>query len=309
MIDLEKQIADYLDYCTHRKNLNSKTTKAYSIDLSQFCQFIGLESGDICKSDLSNYLTYLHKNYKPKTVKRKVASLKAFFGHLEYEELIAANPMNKLRTKFQEPQILPKMIPLRIIKKILKTAYKELGIASTEFQKKAAIRDVAILELLFATGMRVSELCSLKDADVGLRDGNIKIFGKGSKERILQIGNSEVLAILKKYRREFAPAITSVGYFFINRLNVKMSEQSVRFMINKYVDKAGVPLHITPHMFRHSFATLLLEEDVDIRYIQQMLGHSSIVTTQIYTHVTSKKQKKILTAKHPRNKIVVGETE
>lgn len=97
--------------------------------------------------------------------------------------------------------------------------------------------------------------------------------------------------------------LTQTSWFFLNRLGNRLSSQSVRFMINKYCQAAGIQLHITPHMFRHSFATLLLEEDVDIRYIQQLLGHSSIITTQIYTHVTSKKQKDILTAKHPRNKI------
>ncbi len=110
---------------------------------------------------------------------------------------------------------------------------------------------------------------------------------------------------LENYKYTFAAKIDNTGYFFVNRLQHRLSEQSVRFMINKYVSIAGLSSHITPHMFRHSFATLLLEEDVDIRYIQQLLGHSSIITTQIYTHVASKKQRDILTTKHPRNKIKV----
>ena len=105
------------------------------------------------------------------------------------------------------------------------------------------------------------------------------------------------------YQHSYSKQIEETGWFFLNRLGNRLSDQSVRFMINKYCQMAGIQLHITPHMFRHSFATLLLEEDVDIRYIQQLLGHSSITTTQIYTHATSKKQKDILTAKHPRNKI------
>lgn len=306
MIDLGQQITEYIDYCTYHKKLNHKTTKAYSIDLRQFRDFMEAKTDKLSKAALSNYIVYLHKKFKPKTVKRKVASLKAFLRYLEFEEIITDNQFSKLQTRFHEPQILPRTIPLRIITKILRAAYKEWGKANTDFQKKTTLRDIAILEFLFATGMRVSEVCSLSEKDVNLFDGSIRVMGKGSKERVLQIGNSEVISILKQYKKAFITQISADGHFFINRLHTRISEQSVRFMIKKYSDIAGISLHITPHMFRHSFATLLLEEDVDIRYIQQMLGHSSIVTTQIYTHVASKKQKKILALKHPRNKISVG---
>lgn len=126
---------------------------------------------------------------------------------------------------------------------------------------------------------------------------------KGAKERLIQIGNHDVLKAVESYQRAFGEKIEKAGWFFVNRLGRQLSDQSVRNMITKYSDMAGIQMHITPHMFRHSFATLLLEEDVDIRYIQQLLGHSSIVTTQIYTHVASKKQRDILTTKHPRNRI------
>ena len=133
--------------------------------------------------------------------------------------------------------------------------------------------------------MRISELCSLKPSDIDLESNNILIYGKGAKERVIQIGNQEVIAALKLYKEAFGNDIDSCGYFFVNRLQHKLSDQSVRFMINHYAELAGISQHITPHMFRHSFATLLLEQDVDIRYIQRMLGHSSISTTEIYTHV------------------------
>ena len=155
--------------------------------------------------------------------------------------------------------------------------------------------------------MRISELCSLKPSDIDLESSNILIYGKGSKERILQIGNPEVLAALSLYRETFSTDIAVCGYFFVNRLRQKLSDQSVRFMINRYAKLAGLSQHITPHMFRHSFATLLLEQDVDIRYIQKMLGHSSISTTEIYTHVSNTKQKDILVHKHPRNLMVMQE--
>ena len=148
--------------------------------------------------------------------------------------------------------------------------------------------------------MRISELCSLKTEDVNLWDRTILIYGKGSKERKVQIGNDDVINILKKYKTDFEEEIQGCNYFFVNQNGRKMSEQSVRRMINKYTSLAAIDLHITPHMFRHTFATSLLEADVDIRYIQEILGHSSITVTEIYTHVAMSKQRDILTTKHPR---------
>ena len=156
------------------------------------------------------------------------------------------------------------------------------------------------MELLFATGMRISELCTLKNGDVDLENGIVLIYGKGSKERRIQIGNEEVIGVLKKYRNDFRVEIKSCGYFFVNQSGRVLSDQAVRRMINKYATLAAIELHITPHMFRHTFATALLEADVDIRYIQEMLGHSSINITEIYTHVTTSKQRDILATKHPR---------
>lgn len=131
----------------------------------------------------------------------------------------------------------------------------------------------------------------------------IRIFGKGAKERIIQIENGDVLYILNSYRKLFSNDINRNGFFFLNNRKSRLSEQSVRIILKNLEKQINSDIHITPHMFRHSVATLLLEEDVDMRYIQRILGHSSITTTQIYTHVTSSKQKEILRTKHPRNKI------
>ena len=301
---IETAIRNYLNHCQIEKGLDSKTIKAYQIDLLQFSAFIQKEGYSYCKENLQAYIVYLHGHYKIKSVKRKIASLKAFFTYLEYEEIIDDNPFSKIRVKLHEPFLLPRTIPLTSIDTLLRCAYNQLDSKEkTAYEYRASLRDVAILELLFATGMRVSELCALHAEDVNLIEGIIKIYGKGSKERIIQIGNHEVLLAVESYYHAFSKEIIGTGWFFINRLGKQLSDQSVRFMINKYSQAAGITQHITPHMFRHSFATLLLEEDVDIRYIQQLLGHSSIVTTQIYTHVTSKKQRDILTTKHPRNKI------
>ena len=300
IIDFQKSKKEYLQFCVNRKNLDSKTIKSYSIDLKQFDQFMSVNKLEWQeKKSIEKYIESLHTTYKPKSVKRKIASLKAFFHYMELEELIEANPFHKIQIKYKEPFILPKTIPSKNIEMIFNYAYQVKRNTQTEYGNAVALRNVLILELLFATGMRISELCSLTIEQVDFTDYIIKIYGKGSKERLIQICNKNVQRLLDEYKNMLADK----KYFFTNRLHNRLSEQSVRNMINNYTILSGVSLHITPHMFRHSFATLLLEEDVDIRYIQQMLGHSSITTTQIYTHISINKQKNILTEKHPRNKL------
>ena len=197
-------------------------------------------------------------------------TLKAFFHYLEYKDYVSSNPFSK-----------------------------------NDYQYKNTLRDIAVIELLFATGMRISELCSLSPVNVNLINRTVLIYGKGSKERIIQIGNDDVFQILCEYVREYQNEIGRTGHFFINHLGEPLSDQSVRRMIRKYTDAAAINLHITPHMFRHTFATALLDADVDIRYIQEMLGHSSINITEIYTHVTTAKQMSILSTKHPRKDLRV----
>lgn len=294
-------ILDYMEYCKYRKRLDAKTLKAYRIDLNQYYNFSPTLPDCLLKETVDKFITDLHKQYKPKTIKRKIASLKAFFHYLEYKDLLNENPFTRLDIRFREAKLLPKTIPFHSIQKFLTTLYEQKELAQSEYQLRCCIRDIAVIELLFATGMRISELCSLKPADIDLESGNVLIYGKGAKERILQVGNGEVISALVLYRETFERDIVACGYFFVNRLGNKLSDQSVRFMIDRYALLAGIEQHITPHMFRHSFATLLLEQDVDIRYIQQMLGHSSISTTEIYTHVSNAKQKDILVNRHPRN--------
>ena len=306
MNTLRNYISEYIEYCEYRKRLDSKTLKAYKIDLKQFEIFCTDLSDCFAKNVVDDFITNLHKQYKPKTVKRKIASLKAFFHHMEYKELLNENPFAKLDIRFREAKLLPKTIPFHSIQTFLSTLYTQKELAESEYQLRCCIRDIAVIELLFATGMRISELCSLKPSDIDFESSNILIYGKGAKERIIQLGNQEVISALVLYQETFKKDIEICGYFFVNRLQHKLSDQSVRFMINHYAELAGISQHITPHMFRHSFATLLLEQDVDIRYIQRMLGHSSISTTEIYTHVSSTKQKDILVNKHPRNQMNVN---
>ena len=302
MFEYKLHIDEFINYCRYHKKLSEKTIRAYKIDLSQY----GVFSNELSKQALWDYIEYLNKKYKPKTAKRKLATLKAFIHFLLLQDLIDFNPLDKLETTIKEPLLLPKTIPLGVIAKLISFSYQQIVFAKSDYQIRSAVRNTAILELLFATGARVAEICTLRSDNVDLLGNSVKFYGKGSKERIIPIENFSVLSILRKYHSLFEKEIPDSGYFFVNKLGRRMTEQSVRNMINFYCKQCGVDMHITPHMFRHSFATLLLEEDVDIRYIQRMLGHSSITTTQIYTHVTSAKQKEILKTKHPRNKLNIG---
>ena len=298
----EYDIHQYLQYCNISKNLSAHTLKAYQIDLHQFYQYMKNHDFLMTRNSLQSYIDYLHKTYpKTKTVKRKIAAVKAFLSNLTYQEKLEDNPITKIKTSFREPKLLPRTISTTDLNSIFHRLYDDINKCKTKYQIKSCTRNAAIIELLFSTGIRVSELCHLKDGEINLKEQYIRILGKGAKERIIQIGNQEVLNILLTYRSLFKEQIESCEYFFINKLGNPFSEQSVRILLSHYEKELHLPQHITPHMFRHTFATKLLEEDVDIRYIQHILGHSSITTTQIYTHIHSNKQKEILSLKNPRN--------
>ena len=185
--------------------------------------------------------------------------------------------------------------------------YSKKSIESTIYERKLLNRDIAVVETLFSTGIRISELCNLLQKNIDIEQGIFCIKGKGGKERYLQIGTEEVLVQLKKYKRHWEKELDASEFFFLNRYGERYSEQSARRMIQRYTQEAMIEIHITPHMFRHAFATLLLEEEVDIRFIQKMLGHASIMTTQIYAEVALKKQMEILKMKHPRNRMEILE--
>lgn len=297
--EIKSYVNDYLDDCLLRKRLSQKTMRAYKNDLNQFFSFTESFSED--SINITEYIHHLNKKYtKYKTIKRKIASVKAFYSYLEYEEIIEFSPFRKIRTQIKEPKLLPKTIPNSLLKEIFDNLYKSYNEAKTDYQKKISLRNIAMIELLFSTGIRISELCNIKIENIDFKEHTLKIFGKGSKERILYIGNDHVLNILKKYN-DLNCINKNQSFFFINKFGDKISEQSVRILLNKIEKEINFSIHITPHMLRHTFATKLLEKDVDIRYIQNILGHSSISTTQIYTHVTYPKQKEILINKNPMN--------
>lgn len=294
-----KTITNYLNYCEYQKRLSLKTLKAYRIDLNQF--YTCMQNKNIKnKQEISLYIQELHTHYQPKTVKRKIASIKAYYTYLEKQEYIKDNPFHKLDYHFKEPIVYPKTITLQELNKFYNSLYKY---SLKHSHNKTIIRDIAVMELLICTGIRVSEVTNMLKSNIIIHQNKLIINGKGKKERMIFIENNNLILSLQNYYQTFINEINESEYFFVNRLGHPLSEQSIRFMIKKYCHMFNITTHITPHMFRHTFATMMLEEDVDIRYIQEILGHSSITTTQIYTHMSTHKQKEIMTCKNPRHKL------
>lgn len=298
IMDYKEQVKKYLEYCEFRKELDGNTLKAYRIDLKQFFEFTQENMPE--KNKIEDYITELHKKYKQKTIKRKIASIKAYYNYLEEYEIIKDSPFRKIKVKFKEASILPRIIPREEIECLLNYMY-ECENTNTKKSYKYWLRDISVVETLFATGARVYEISNIKWDCIDLNTGAIKIMGKGGKERYIQIASSEILEILQKYHRHNSEAIKKSGFFFVNSRGHRYTEYSIRLMIKKYTQRAGIERNITPHMFRHSFATYLIEEGVDVSCVQQILGHSSIKTTQIYIHIAARKQAEILREMHPRN--------
>lgn len=299
-MNVQERVNAYLDYCEYRKELDEKTLKAYRIDLRQFFEFVQLLQPE--KDRIEEYITGLHKKYKQKTVKRKLASIKAFYNYLEEEEILEVNPFRKIRVKFKETVNLPRIIPRNEIECLLNHMYRCLSHTPND---RFLLRDLAVVEVFFATGARVCEISSIRLDCMDLNSGLIRIMGKGGKERYVQIGEPEIMDLLHRYYTENESAIRQSGFFFINQRGSRYTEQSIRLMIQKYTKASGIDRHITPHMFRHSFATYLIEEGVDVSCVQRILGHSSIKTTQIYIHIAARTQAEILKMKHPRKRMKI----
>ena len=298
MQTLSSLIADYLEFGEYEKQLSPDTIKAYRIDLRQFLEFTGGDWPD--RNVLNQYIKHINQTFAPRSVRRKLASVRAFYHEMELSGELDENPFDKLHIRIQSPKQLPRIISEQVVQALLQSAYDSYISGSRE-----TLRDIVVLELLFSTGLRVSELCALSKESFQLSDNELRLLinGKGRKERIIQITTAELLHLLKVYCSEFSKEIEEQESILFNRRGRPLSPQSVQRIINKYLKQIGINNHITPHMFRHTFATSLLEAGMDIRYIQSLLGHSSISTTQIYTHVTARQQTLLLAEKHPRGKM------
>ena len=286
-----KLISTYLDYCKTHKRLSSHTIRAYKNDLMQFYN-----------SDYDNVESYIEQltrsNIKTNTLRRKIACMKVFYNYLKYQNIIEENPFNQLHFQFRTEKVLPKTIPYDILKSIFIYLERKVIVSKTDYQKQHAERNL----LIISTGIRISELCHIHLKDINLSNKTLHIIGKGKKERILFLGDQTTFNLLETYINKNGKE--SNDFLFPGKHSPKpLSEQSVRLILKRIVEQNSLSKTITPHMFRHSFATMLLDNDVDIRYIQQILGHSSISVTQIYTHVSHSKQKEILSSFNPMSVI------
>lgn len=287
-----RYIDKFIGYLKIEKNASEHTIINYSVDLRDFGNFLGninIESVDYLV--LRRYLAHMRdKNYSKRTVARKLASLRSFFRFLYKEGYIKTNPASSIAT----PK-LDKKLPIfldtdEVVKLIEAPGEKDF----------AGLRDKAILETLYSTGIRVSELVRLNIDNIDFISGVIKVFGKGKKERIAPIGDKALRAIRSYIDKRKANDPADRKAVFLNKDGARLTDRSIRRMLLKYIKRTALREGISPHTLRHSFATHLLNRGADLRSVQELLGHMNLSTTQIYTHVTTRRMKEVYDKAHPR---------
>lgn len=298
--DSKQDLEDFKSYIIVEKNFSKHTAKAYCGDVLSFLVWMDEQScEDVNFSKVRDYLHFIQKfNYKKTTIARKIASIRTFYKFLYRERKVDSNPAMNLNTP-KRPKSLPKFLTPDEVEKILN---------NTKIETPSGYRNRAILELLWASGMRVSELSGLNFGDLNLENNEIRVFGKGAKERIILI-TDRAKSYLERYI-DTARALIPKGFHieepsesspvFINNTGYRLQPRTIRNVINEIVGKINLPKHVTPHVFRHSFATHLIENGADLRVVQELLGHASISNTQIYTHVSTQHLKDVYNEAHPR---------
>lgn len=302
--DLNVNIKSFVNYLKLEKSLSDNTINAYRFDLKLFCEFIEREkkstkTEQITEDLLIDFILYVEKKqnkkrkiYSDKSVYRLISVLKSFFKYLIIEDIVKDNPAENIDSP-KTSRILPTVLTIDEVDKMLNM---------TDISDKFGLRDRAILETMYASGLRVSEVVNLELNNIFFQDGFLRIFGKGAKERIVPIGKS-ALMFIDKYCNESREKIKNTdsgNYAFLNFRGKKMTRMAVWNIVKKYSTAAGIKKEIHPHTLRHTFATHLLEGGADIRIIQEMLGHSDISTTQIYTHIDKEYLIEVHKTFHPR---------
>lgn len=301
---METRIQEFLDYLATEKNYSENTIAAYRNDLTQFAQYLHDQTTDndtatiawdqIDKNTIVNYILFLkERKYASSTVARKVAAIKSFFHYLSDEGAITEDPTVGLESPQVKKQ-LPKAISIEDIERLLAEP------ATSETPK--GLRDAALLEVLYATGMRVTELVSLNVSDVDLESGTILCSGKGDRERIVPIYD-HANQVLSTYLEEGRPHLVSDPdevALFLNHRGQRLTRQGLWLIIKHYVETVGIEGEVTPHTLRHSFATHMLHGGAKLRDVQKLLGHANISTTQVYTQVTRDHLRQAYDEAHPR---------
>lgn len=290
----------FLIYLEVEKNFSKHTIRAYNSDILSFLLWLdSVQIEETNHTKLKDYLVFIQRfNYTKTTLARKVASIRTFYRFLYREKIIDVNPANSVHAP-KKNKSLPKFLSNTEIEQILN---------NIKIDTPAGYRNRVILELLYATGMRVSELSNLNFGNLNLAENEITVMGKGAKERIVLV-STRAKEFLEKYINNVRFMITEDGQppeqaenspVFINKTGYRLQPQSVRAAINDIVKKIELPKKVTPHIFRHSFATKLLENGADLRVVQELLGHASISNTQIYTHISTERLKEVYDKSHPR---------
>lgn len=296
MPQIEQGVRSFLNYLRVEKGLSANTLAAYSRDLAKFTAFAGARGRALTAVSRDDVVDFLGSLYQRKLDSRSVArhlvALRGFFRFAVAEEWIAAAPTENLESP-KGWKKLPTHLSLSEVDRLL---------AQPDLATPLGLRDKAMLDLLYSTGLRVSELVTLRVADVQMEMGCLRCVGKGDKERLVPVGK-QALSIVRQYLREVRPRLLKKGpspFLFLNRLGGPLSRVAFWMTVSRYGRQAGLRRRLSPHKLRHSFATHLLERGADLRSVQLMLGHADISTTQIYTHVVQERLKHIYKAHHPR---------
>ena len=298
----KEMITRFIEYCNVFRNLSPETQRAYTGDLRQFEAFCSQLNYSVFSPEaIKEWMKNLDSCLKPRSILRKCSSLRSFYRFARINKWIDSDPFSDIPLEIKHTESLPKDISLHNVERILQYAYQKCSANLSPAKHKQAVRNTAIIELLFGTGIRVSELCSLSPSDVDLESGRILIHGKGNKERIVFISNQDAIRLIEEYAKSDQNTILETGYMFNSQQEKRISPETIRSILNSYAKASGVSSHITPHRFRHTFATALVNSDMNLRHIQTLLGHSSIQVTEIYTHVASAHHREMLSEKHPRN--------
>jgi tyrosine recombinase XerC len=289
---VERFIDKFENYLNIEKNYSEHTLRGYRSDLEELAEFLkDKDPKNISHLDIRRFLARLkERNCAKRTVVRKLGAIRSFLRFLFREKYIKRNPADSIFTPKLD-KLLPEFLDTDNIVKL---------ITSPSLDNLMGMRDRAILETLYSTGMRVSELVGLNADDIDLISGAAKVRGKGKKERITLIGREAQKALRNYMENKQAAGGGDRGAFFLNKRGGRLTDRSVRRIIDKYVKKCSIEQKISPHLIRHSFATHLLNNGADLRSVQELLGHKNLSTTQIYTHLGSKKIKEMYTKAHPR---------